>query len=273
MTSRRLAVLASLLLLARTAAAADLEVAYTVQEKPLKAAVLGTPLTFGLYGDAACTSLAQSFVVNAENVSLLTKLKQMTPKNDTKLPNTVELRTTLAGVTAGGNLYLQVTGTGVTPVGGACQAQAAHVAPALRDANGALVSSFPRTLRTIGPDVVELTVVAGGIIPSDPLVFFHTSSDCSGASLMLFDPNFIKSTQYDMATTTLYYGPSSAPFTLLGSRTEHSVLYMTPGDCIGGTFVAMGQCCFPQGGGGPYGPALTWDASVLVPPFHVEGQP
>lgn len=273
MTPRRLAVLASLLLVARTAAAADLEVAYTVQEKPLKAAVLGTPLTFGLYTDPACTSLAQAVVVNAENVSLLTKLKQMTPKNDTKLPNTVELRTTLAGVTAGGNLYLQVTGTGVTPVGGACQAQAAHVAPALRDANGAFVSSFPRTLRTIGPDVVELAVVAGGILPSDPFVLYYTSSDCSGTPLVLFDPNFIKSSQYHLATTTLYYGPTTAPFTLLGSRAEYSFLYMAPPDCLGGTFVTTGQCCFPQGGGGPYGPALTWDASVLVPPFHVEGQP
>ena len=273
MTARRLAVLASLLLVARAAAAADLEVAYTVQEKPLKAAVLGTPLTFGLYTDAACTSLAQSVVVNAENVSLLTKLKQMTPKNDTKLPNTVELRTTLAGVTAGGNLYLQVTGTGVTPVGGACQAQAAHVAPVLRDTNGAFVSSFPRTFRTIGPDLVEIAATPGGIFPNDPLVLYHTSNDCSGTPLLFVDQNFVKSSQYHLATTTLYYGPSSAPFTLLGSRTEYSIMYMSPADCLGGTFVTMGQCCFPQGGGGNYGPALTWDASVLVPPFHVEGQP
>lgn len=273
MLARRLAVLASLLLLARTASAADLDVRYTVEEKPLKAAVLGTPLTFALYADDACTSPAQSFVVNVENVSLLSKLKQMTPKNDTKLPNTVELRTTLSGVTAGGNLYLQVTGTGVTPVGGTCQAQAAHLAPTVRDTNGAYVSSFPRTLRTIAGDVVELALGTGGLFPTDPLVLYHTSSDCTGTPLLLIDPNLIKSTQYDMATTTVYYAPSSAPFTALGSRSERSFLYMTPVDCLGGTFVTMGLCCFPQGGGGPYGPALTWDASGLAPPFHVEGQP
>lgn len=273
MTARRSVVLAALLLLARTAAAADLDVRYTVEEKPLKNAVSGTQLTFALYGDAACTSLAQSSVVNVENVSLLSKLKQMTPKNDTKLPNTVELVTTLPGVTAGGTLYLQVTGTGVTPVGGACQAQAAHVPPALRDSNGAFVSSFPRTIRTINGDVVELTLGLGGIFPTDPLVFYHTSSDCSGTPLLLIDPNTIKSSQYDSATSTLYYGPTTAAFTLLGSRSEYSVMYMAPVNCPGGTFVTSGQCCFPQGGGGPYGPALPWNASALVPPFHVEGQP
>ena len=35
-------------------------VRYTVEEKPLKAAVAGTSLTFALYSDAACTTLVQS---------------------------------------------------------------------------------------------------------------------------------------------------------------------------------------------------------------------
>jgi hypothetical protein len=273
MTPRSLALLAACVLFARSAAAADLEVRYSVEEKPLKAAVSGTQLTFALYTDDACADLAQSFVVNVENVSLLSKLKQMTPKNDTKLPNTVELRTALAGVTAGGNLHLRVTGTGVTPVGGACQAQAAHLAAVVRDTNGAFVSSFPRTLRTIAGDVVELPISAGGILPSDPLVLYHASSDCSGAPLLFIDPSLIKSSQYDSATTTVYYPPSSAAFTLLGSRSEYSVMYFSPANCPGGTFVATGHCCFPQGGGGPYGTALTWSASGLAAPFHVEGQP
>jgi hypothetical protein len=68
-----------------------------------------------------------STVVNVENVALITKVKQFTPKNDAKLPNTVALQTTLPGVTAHGNLYLKVMGTGIVPIAGACQAQAAQV--------------------------------------------------------------------------------------------------------------------------------------------------
>jgi hypothetical protein len=120
----------ALLLLPVGARAADLPVSYTVEAKPLKAAIAGTMLSFELYSDSACTTLVQSVPVAVENVSLLVALKQVTPKNDTKLPNTVELRTTLAGVTPASSLYLKVTdgGGAVVPVAGACQAQTAGVA-------------------------------------------------------------------------------------------------------------------------------------------------
>lgn len=123
----RSVVIAALVAAPLLAAAADLPVTFTTQEKPLKSAVAGTPLTFALYRDAACTTQVYSTVVNVENVALITKLKQFTPKNDTKLPNTVVLQHTLPGVTAYGNVYLRVTGVGITPVAGACQAQAALV--------------------------------------------------------------------------------------------------------------------------------------------------
>ena len=120
--------LAALLALPSLARAADLPVRYTVQEKPLKTAIAGTSLAFDLFRDPACTApAAHSASVLIENVTLITKLKQFTPKGDTKLPSTDELALTLSGVTAAGNLYLKVTGTGLVPVGGACQAQAAQV--------------------------------------------------------------------------------------------------------------------------------------------------
>src|SRR5262245_29203313 len=121
----RSAVLAALVAAPLVVAAADLPVTFSTQEKPLKAAIAGTPLTFALYRDAACTNQVYTTNVNVENVALITKIKQFTPKNDTKLPNTVMLQHTLPGVTAYGNLYLKVTGAGITPVAGACQAQAA----------------------------------------------------------------------------------------------------------------------------------------------------
>src|SRR5438093_5293449 len=120
--------LAALLALPSLARAADLPVRYTVQEKPLKTAIAGTSLTFELFRDSACaTPAVHSASVLIENVTLITKLKQLTPKGDTKLPSTDELALTLTGVTAAGNLYLKVTGTGIVPIGGACQAQAAQV--------------------------------------------------------------------------------------------------------------------------------------------------
>jgi hypothetical protein len=265
--------LTALMLAPRVVLAADLPVSYTVAEKPLKAAVAGTSLTFELYSDAACASLVQSTPVLAENVGILSKLKQMTPKNDLKLPNTVDLRTTLAGVTAGGNLFLKVLGTGVTPVGGACQAQAAVVARSVRDANGAFVASFPDYRRTIGSDIVSFTLDSYGIFPTDPLDLFFTSSDCSGPPLLFMTPGLVKPGLRQPQGPLVYIPPTSAPFVSLGSYAEYSPIIMNPGDCFGGTFVALGECCHAFAGGGNYGPATTFDTSVFVLPFHVEGQP
>jgi len=130
----RTAVIAALVVAPLLAVAADLPVTFTTKEKDLKAAIATTVLTFSLYRDAACTNQVYTTNVAVENVALITKIKQFTPKNDTKLPNTVALQHTLPGVTAYGNVYLKVTGTGIVPVAGACQAQAAMVpAPTCND--------------------------------------------------------------------------------------------------------------------------------------------
>lgn len=103
---------------------ADLPVSYRVDDKALKAgAVAGTTLAFELFTDAACTNLAHSASVAIEDVDVAQRLKLFTPSGGVKAPKTIDLRHTLTGVTTEGNLYLKVTGTGVTPVGGACQAQ------------------------------------------------------------------------------------------------------------------------------------------------------
>jgi hypothetical protein len=104
--------------------ASDLPVTYAVQEKPLKTSVSGTPLTFTLFSDNACTQQVYQAVVPIQNVTLISRLKLLTPKGATKTATTDELQATLTGVTAGGNLYLTVTGTGVTPSGATCQVQA-----------------------------------------------------------------------------------------------------------------------------------------------------
>jgi hypothetical protein len=118
------------LLLARLVGAADLPVSYTVNDQVLRSAVNGTNLTFTLHGDAACTSAVHTEVVPVESVTVISRLKRFRAKGAPLPPKTAELRHTLAGVVGSGNLYVQVTGTGITPIGGACQAQSAHVATA-----------------------------------------------------------------------------------------------------------------------------------------------
>src|SRR2546429_1491667 len=108
---------------------ADLPVSYLVNPNALRAsATAGTPLTFALYIDDACTTQVASQVVNVENVNVIEWLIRVTPTGATPAPRTARLTATLNGVTAGGNLYLTVTGPGIKPVGGACQVQPAQAA-------------------------------------------------------------------------------------------------------------------------------------------------
>src|SRR5438552_4718284 len=79
--------------------AADVPVSYTVDDAALKAAISGTPLTFTLYTDAACTSSVHTQVVNSENVTIISKLKRFRLTGAVKPPMTDELLTTLTGVT------------------------------------------------------------------------------------------------------------------------------------------------------------------------------
>src|SRR5262245_53947721 len=118
---------ATTLLLAPAALrAAEVPVTYLVDAKTFgDDAVAGTPLTFTLHTDASCTTPLRTKVVNVENLDLIEKVRLITPKNAPKTPAPARLFTTVSGVPVSGNLYLMVTGTGVSPVGGACQPQAA----------------------------------------------------------------------------------------------------------------------------------------------------
>jgi hypothetical protein len=102
--------------------AEDVPVQYLVDQKPLKEAVAGTELSFALYADSACSALL--FTTNLAVESLvIERLSLVRPKGAPKAPKAARLATTLAGVDPEGTMYLQVTGTGITPIGGSCQAQ------------------------------------------------------------------------------------------------------------------------------------------------------
>jgi hypothetical protein len=122
LVNHALAALMAVMTGASLAQAVDVPVTYTVEEKPLKNAIAGSTVVFELHADDLCTAAIHTEIVPIEDVTLITKLGQFTPKGDVKLPKTVELRTTLVGVPASPALYLRVSGGGVVPVGGACQA-------------------------------------------------------------------------------------------------------------------------------------------------------
>lgn len=124
MSRARLA-FAALLAVAPTAraSAADMQVHYTVDYKALKAAVSGTVLTFAVYSDSGCTTLVDGSTRAIDDVDLIERVKRFTPKGGVKPPATARLVEVLDGLSSPLTVYLQVTGTGIVPVGGACQLQ------------------------------------------------------------------------------------------------------------------------------------------------------
>ncbi len=160
MNVRRPVLALALLLLPTAAPASDLPVTYTVEEKPLKAAVAGTQLTFTLHRNASCADPSLHTVVwPIEAVTFLARLKMFTPKNGTKIPNTVEIHHLLYNVLATGPLYLKVTGTGITPVGGLCQLQSAQK----RELLPAVTVVIRKDLNSIGAWGIE-----GYVSPAGP---------------------------------------------------------------------------------------------------------
>jgi hypothetical protein len=118
-------VLATLFVFAASAAqAVDVPVTYIVDEAALKTAATGTVLTFELHNDNLCAGVVHTQNITIDN-TLVSRLKRFKPQGGTKPPRTAELRATLTNVSAPGHFYLEVTGTGVMPLGDACQAQAA----------------------------------------------------------------------------------------------------------------------------------------------------
>lgn len=123
---------AALLLAALSAApasAADIQVSYRVDAKLLKKSTpAGTPLSFQLFTDSTCaTSAGAAQVVNVEAVTLIEQPRLIKVKGGPTPPVTAEVRHTMTGLTPQPAFYAQVTGTGITPIGTACQLQTASV--------------------------------------------------------------------------------------------------------------------------------------------------
>jgi hypothetical protein len=280
-----LLLLASLVLAPFTARAADVPVTYTVDTTALKLAISGTNLTFQLYTDGACTSLAHTQVLTVDNTNLLSVLKRSKPKNGVKPPKTTDVRATLTGVGPAAPLYLKVTGTGITPIGGACQVQASTtvgqsgVNLVLKDANGVVVGPLEFSGNAMLSDGGVLVL---GYVPpagfNQFTQFFYTSTDCSGPKLY---QAFLAAGGYaqyldGVDGTTLYHGPATGPVTAYNS---YDYAPEIPTNCTGPgqLFNLPNRCCCTSptctvGSSTNLGPPSTMDVSGFVPPFSASLQ-
>lgn len=120
------AALAAIILKAGMALAGtvDVPVYYDVDAKALKdGAPAGTMLTLELHALSDCSGSpvhSESLAIEALKIEAP---KGITPKGAAKGAKTNRLAALLTGVTLPENSFLKVTGGGITPVGGACQAQ------------------------------------------------------------------------------------------------------------------------------------------------------
>jgi hypothetical protein len=266
--------------------AADVPVRYTVNATTLKQAVNGTTLTFELYADAACTAPPlHSAGLAVQDVTVISRLKTLRPRGSTS-PNVkiAELGTALAGVDASGNLYLKVTGVGISAIGGACQAQAGGVqAPAgsmltLKDANGAVIG-VPADeaeffyLPMPGGDTARIRILPtgfpGGLLDS-PTVHF-TGANCTGQMLTsnaAATGSFTRPGFYRTVDTDLYVHPTALSTTSIqSSGGVNRAFNQCP---VTQTFVPPDICCVANVDTGPYGPFDRVDVGNFVPPFRLD---
>lgn len=264
-----LPLLTALLLLPLRVVGGDLPVSYLVEEKPLKATRASTPLSFALYTDNTCTTLAQSVSMNVESITILSKLKAITPKKGAKLPSTVELRATLPGVTLAPALYLKVTDSGgaIVPVAGACQAQVSSVqgpqgppgsALVVRDSVGAKVGlCFPddsffniNTVIDIGGGLFGIRVDKNTIAGSVCLAYL--TSDCSG------DPYIF---EYDLS-------PALRP---IPAAVRDGLIYYSSGPASTMAYASAfcGTSCSSLPDTRELSPATAHPLPSFSPPFHI----
>lgn len=160
-----------------SASTVDVPVNYLVDAKDLKSlAPAGTNITFQLFSDAACTSSVFMTTVDIDTVSFgIEKLKLASVKGSAKPPKPVRINAVLTGVPPSSRLYLKVTGTGITPVNGACQVQISGDTGPSGISNCSWVTGSPVVLgNSIGQTVTAIASCSLG-----DLVF---SGGCSGSS-------------------------------------------------------------------------------------------
>lgn len=246
-----LAILASVvlcgMLLSSVAPAADLPVAYNVQDKPLKEAVAGTALTFQLHADSACTTPYFTQTIPIDDVDIISKLKLFAPKDGAKLPKTDTIHAVLIGVPPVEGPYLRVSGVGIAAVGGSCQLQVSGIegpqgatgpsgATGATGATGAVGPVGPTGPQGVpgGTGLTGATGPTGAKGPTGPqgpmgvvaIVDFHgVIGDIAGN-----------------AGSPVFVGPTNTITTTLGQRLTGSAVAALGKDTIGTNTTVVGLC-------------------------------
>jgi len=225
---------------------------------------------------------SHSQTIAVENVSVISKLKRFKARHSATPPKTAELRQTLTGVSASGNLYLKVSGTGVTPIGGACQAQAGSVQlpPGLslvvKDAANAVVGVLVATLS----DHNAIRMRQGGLtflVTADSTGFrfdhgfaYFAASDCTGTPLWLSNASLVPTGVVRSGTGDVYVPSAPGSDTFIGSMLDWSSSG-GPLPCGAGTPVPPDACCSLWGSTLPsMAPLSVVDVSGFVPPFFLQ---
>jgi hypothetical protein len=137
--------------------AVDVPVSYTVDSPTLRDATAGTMLTFELHEDDTCTGAVHSESIPIEAVNLIERPRTFKIKSGPTPPKPAVLNHLLSGAPEASAYYLQVSGTGVSPINGACQLQ--------RAGGGAGASSGG------GVEIDQSRALAGGVTASDAAGF------------------------------------------------------------------------------------------------------
>ncbi len=280
---KTLPVLAALVLTAATAQAVEVPVRYSVSFKEYKQGVAqGTPLTFELHTDSACSGAFYSEVINGGDPGLRQAkiIVQKVKKQDPKPAKEMRLRAVLdPPPPLASPLYLRVTGVGIVGIGTDCQIQvptvATHLAPPLlKDSTGAVLGIVREGVQigfgggvvpffyTMGGRSVSLVVLDIGLGSSglnfesgSPKNIFYESTDCSGPALI--EDNGSSSfaiDQHAVVGTIVYL--QDGPFS---PTTSHSWKSSSFGCTASSATVDLA-------------PTTSSDLSVFVPPFSVELQ-
>jgi hypothetical protein len=149
-----------------------------------------------------------------------------------------------------------VTGTGVVPIGGACQAQAAALAgggagAVVKDGVGTVMGTSldgGSFLTQVGPDLVRLPVDPSGYIYQ--VYFWWGGTSCTGQPYFYSTTSALYKTGLPFDATQYFVFPTSGQSNLpYGSTFDANSLYNSQTDCDtyygagNATFIAPHGCC------------------------------
>ncbi len=113
---------ATALVAARSAAAADLEVSYLVDARAFRrAATADTPILVTVYRDRECTQPAGASTLTAGDLDVIEKVRRLALRSAGPSPDTARLTATLRDVDAPAPAWVTLAGAGISAVGGGCQ--------------------------------------------------------------------------------------------------------------------------------------------------------